>query len=110
MDLLTLLWRDSRRTAGVAVVAGMIGGAGGVGLIALIQASLNRGDAPAHELAWAFAGLCVVVLLTRIASQAILIRLSQGTLFRLHEQLSRQILAAPCGRWKRSAPPACSPA
>ncbi len=94
MDLLALLWRDSRGTAGVAVAAGAIGGAGGVGLIALIQASLNRG-APSYELAWAFAGLCVVVLLTRIASQAILIRLSQGTLFRLHEQLSRQILAAP---------------
>ena len=70
-------------------------GAGGVGLIALIQASLGRGDASISRLAWAFVGLCGVALLTRIVSQALLIRLSQGTVFRLHEQLSRQILATP---------------
>ena len=46
-------------------------------------------------LVWGFTGLCLVVLLSRIASEVLLTHLGQGTIFALHMHLSRQILAAP---------------
>jgi putative ATP-binding cassette transporter len=115
MNLVRLLLSSSRRTALLAVAAGLAGGAASVGLIALIHAALNRSDGlislihavlhrdspEAGALAWGFAGLCLVVLLTRIASQALLIRLAQGSVFRLHTGLSRRILDVPLGRLER---------
>src|SRR5262249_18552190 len=82
-------------TVVVAVAAGLAGGAGSVGLLALVHAALSGDDASAGPFAWGFAGLCLAVLLARIASQALLIRLGQGSVFRLYTHLSRQILAAP---------------
>src|SRR5262245_29029527 len=101
MNLVRLLLRSSRRTVLLAVAAGLAGGAASVGLIALIHAALNRDGPGAGPLAWGFAGLCLVVLLTRVASQALLIRLGQGSVFRLHTGLSRRILDVPLGRLER---------
>src|SRR5919204_2869118 len=98
MNLVRLLLRSSRWTVVLAVAAGLAGGAGSVGLIALIHAALSREDSPSALLVWGFAGLCLAVLLTRIASQALLIRLAQGSVFRLVTSLSRQILAVPLRR------------
>jgi putative ATP-binding cassette transporter len=95
MNLVQLLLNASRGTVTLAVAAGLAGGAGSVGLLVLIQAALSRGDRPTFSLAGGFATLCLVVLLTKVASQALLIRLSQGAVFRLYERLSRQVLATP---------------
>src|SRR5262249_29741070 len=89
MNLVQLLLRSSRRTTLLAVAAGLAGGACSVGLIALIQAALASAEASAGLLAWGFAGLCLAVLLTRVASQALLIRLAQGSVARLYTHLSR---------------------
>jgi putative ATP-binding cassette transporter len=115
MNLVRLLLSTSRWTVLLAVAVGLAGGAASVGLIALIHAALNRsvglialihaalnrGNPNAGALAWGFAGLCLVVLLTRIVSQALLIRLAQGSVFRLHTGLSRRILEVPLGRLER---------
>src|SRR5262245_46232657 len=101
MSLVRLLLHASRWTVLLAVAAGLAGGAASVGLIASIHAALNRGDVAAGPLAWTFVALCVVVLLTRIASQALLIRLAQGSVFRLHTSLSRRILDVPLSRLER---------
>jgi putative ATP-binding cassette transporter len=95
MNLVRILLNSSRWTVILAVAAGLAGGAGSVGLLVLIQVALSRGEGPRLTLACGFVSLCVLVLLTKVASQALLIRLSQGAVYRLYERLSRQILAAP---------------
>jgi putative ATP-binding cassette transporter len=94
MNLVRLLLNSSRGTVVLAVAAGLAGGAGSVGLLALVHAALS-GETSAGALAGGFAGLCLAVLLARVASQALLIRLGQGSVFRLYTHLSRRILAAP---------------
>jgi putative pyoverdin transport system ATP-binding/permease protein len=101
MNLVRLLLRSSRRAVVLAVAAGLAGGAGSVGLIGLIQAALARDGASAGWLAWGFAGLCLVVLLTRVASQALLVHLAQDSVFRLYTRLSREILAVPLRQFER---------
>jgi putative ATP-binding cassette transporter len=95
MNLVRMLLNSSRGTVALAVAAGLVGGAGSVGLLVLIQAALSRDRGPSFTLACGFVNLCLVVLVTKVVSQALLIRLSQGAVFRLYERLSRQILAAP---------------
>jgi putative ATP-binding cassette transporter len=79
----------------LAGAAGLAGGAGSVGLIALIHAALRREGASPRLLVWGFVALCLAVLLTRVVSQALLIRLAQGSVFHLCTDLSRQILVVP---------------
>lgn len=69
--------------------------AGSVGLIALIHAALSREDASPDLLVWGFVGLCLAVLLSRVVSHFLLIRLAQGSVFHLCTDLSRKILAVP---------------
>jgi putative ATP-binding cassette transporter len=95
VNVFKLLLGSSRWTAILALVAGLVGGAAGVGLIALIQFALGVQDVPVGRLVAAFAGLCLAVLVTRAASQTLLIRLAQNSVFRLYTRLSRAMLAVP---------------
>jgi putative ATP-binding cassette transporter len=79
----------------LACAAGLAGGAGSVGLIALIHTALIQEGASPILLVYGFTGLCLAVLITRVVSQALLIRLAQGSVFRLCTNLCRQILAVP---------------
>jgi putative pyoverdin transport system ATP-binding/permease protein len=101
MNLVQLLLRSSRRTVVLAVAAGLAGGACSVGLIALIQVALGSDGPSAGRLVWGFAGLCLAVLLTRAASQALLIRLAQESVSQLYEHLSREILAVPLREFEK---------
>ena len=94
MNLLRLLLRSSKWTVLLAAAAGLAGGAASVGLIALIQVALAR-EGTSSGMLLAFAGLCLAALFARIASQALMIRLAQGSTYRLYVHLSRQILAVP---------------
>lgn len=93
MSLIQFLLRASRRTVLIAILAGLAGGVCTSLLIALIHSALSSGRRSSH--AWAFAGLCAGMLLTKAASQIFLTRLSQGAFLDLRMRLSRQILAAP---------------
>jgi putative ATP-binding cassette transporter len=92
MKLLRLLLRSSKRGVLLSTLTGLAGGAGSVGLIALIHIALSREESSAVLLAGGFAGLCLAVLFSRIASQTLMIRLGQNSVFRLYTHLSRQIL------------------
>src|SRR4051812_39498398 len=93
MNLLRLLLRTSGRSVAFAVALGMAGGLASAGLIALIQHAL-AGQTAAPIIA-AFAGLCGVVLVTKIASQAVLVRLGHQAVHDLYLHLSRRVLAVP---------------
>ena len=95
MKLIQFLLRTFRSTVILAVAVGLIAGMSGAGLIALINIRLSKAEMSGRGLAWSYAGMAVIVLITNIVSQLLLIRLAQATSFDLRMRLSRQVLAAP---------------
>lgn len=93
----------ARRTVAAAVLVGAVSGAGSVALLALIHRALDQG-ATARAGGLAFAGLCVLVTVSRVGSQLLVARLGQGMVMRLRLRLSRQILAAPLARLEALGP------
>lgn len=95
MKIIFFLFRYSQRLVILAVIAGVISGASNTGLLALITVALTGGSLSGMTLVWAFIGLCVMVALSRIASELLLTHLGQGALINLRLQLSRKILSVP---------------
>lgn len=95
MKLFLFLIHYSRRTAVLAILAGVISGASSTGMLALINASLRDSGPSRTTLMWAFVALCVMLPLARFFSESLLIRLGQGALLELRMRLCRQILATP---------------
>jgi putative ATP-binding cassette transporter len=106
MRLVSFLLRESRGVVVLSVLAGVVGGLSGVGLIALIQAELSRETASARALGAAFAGLCLVMALTRTVAQASMVRLAQGSVSKLSLHLCRAILAVPLRQFEALDPAA----
>jgi putative pyoverdin transport system ATP-binding/permease protein len=94
MNLIYFLLRSSWRMVAIAIVTGFLSGGSSAGLIALIGHAMGSGAASASTaIAWGFAGLALVALLTSILARVVLIHLSQNAIFQLQMRLSRQILA-----------------
>jgi putative ATP-binding cassette transporter len=95
MKLIKFMLLSSWRIVLLATLVGGISGAASVGTegSGLRRAACTSAIMP--TLAWAFAGLCVLVLTTQIASQWLLIRLSLGATKRLSQHLCERILDAP---------------
>lgn len=94
MNLIYFLLRSSWRMVAIAIVTGFLSGGSSAGLIALIGYAMGSGVAsPSTAIAWGFAGLALVALLTSILARVVLIHLSQNAIFQLQMRLSRQILA-----------------
>lgn len=99
MELFRFIARYSRRTAILAIVAGLIGGGCHTALLAVINSALrDPANAAKTSLVWIFAGLCVVLPVMRFFSEYLLLRLGQDALLEMRLQLSRQILASPLRR------------
>ena len=105
MKLFLFLLHYSRRTAILAILAGIVSGASSTGMLALINASLRRNGPAAGKLIWAFVALCLMLPLARFISETLLIRLGQGALLELRMRLSRQILATPLRRLEEFGAP-----
>src|ERR1700755_1661723 len=103
MKLLSFLMRNSRGTVVLAVVAGIVSGACNTAMLALITLVLSRSN-PDARLGWAFAGLCALAPLARFASEMLLVRLGQRSVFDLRMQLSRRILSVPLRRLEEIGP------
>ncbi|MBW4490836.1 MAG: cyclic peptide export ABC transporter [Trichocoleus desertorum ATA4-8-CV12] len=95
MNLVYLLLKTSWVSVVLAMLTGLLGGASSTGLIALINTTLSSQNPPTAALMQRFAALGLVLLLSTIASQILLARLAQGSIFELRLLLSRQILASP---------------
>ncbi|HEX8089501.1 MAG TPA: cyclic peptide export ABC transporter [Blastocatellia bacterium] len=104
MKMLSFLLKKSRGTAVLAILAGLIAGISNTALLALINTVLTRAEQPSSTLAWGFIWLCALMLLARIVSQALLIRISVDSSFILRMQLSRKILAAPFRQLEQLGP------
>nr|WP_290227669.1 cyclic peptide export ABC transporter [Trichocoleus desertorum] len=95
MNLVYLLLKTSWVSVIFAMLTGLLGGASSTGLIALINRTLTSQNPANAALIWNFTALGLVLLLSTIASQILLARLAQGSIFELRLLLSRQILASP---------------
>ena len=97
--------RGARLTSGGVILAGAVSGLCNAGLLALINGFLaqpsRRHDA---ALVWGFAGLCVLLPVSRFASGALLLRLAGRAGFELRMQLARKILAAPLRKLEELGP------
>lgn len=94
MQLISFLLGASRKLVAIAIITGFLSGASSAGLIALISRTLGANGNSVSQIAWAFAGLSIVALLTGIVSQVVLIQLAQNAVFNLRMQLGRQILSS----------------
>jgi len=94
MNLIWLLLRASWSTVAIAVFTGLLSGGCSARIIALINDAISS-NGKASSLAWSFALLALTALITNIFSQVLLIRLSQGTIYKLRMSLSSRILSSP---------------
>ncbi len=99
LQLVAYLFRSSksmrypRVLVGALIAAGVIAGVASTALIALITTSLGSARLPSSGLY--FTALCVLLPLSRFASQYLLVRLAQQITFELRVSLSRRILSSP---------------
>lgn len=96
--------RYSRVMLGVVIVAGLISGIATTGLIALINRALTGGSLQAREMKVGFGVLCIGLPVFRFVSQALLVRLTQQTLYQMRLGWCRRILATPIRRLEQLGP------
>lgn len=104
MNLLKFLWGNSRKLVVVAIATSIVCGLATAGLVACIHAALSQVASVSVQIAWAFAGLCTLSLLSGIVAQVILVHISQGAIYDLRMRLSRQILGTPLRDLERIGP------
>jgi putative ATP-binding cassette transporter len=95
MNLIWLLLRASWFTVAIAVFTGLLSGGCSALLIALINHAVSSNGSSTTTLVWSFAGLALVIQITGFVSQFLLIRLSQGAIYKLRMRLSSWILSCP---------------
>lgn len=95
MKLLSFLIKYSPRIVLLALLAGTLSGISNTALLALINLALKHDAPPSGSLLWVFAGLCLILPVTKFTSEYLLTNLGQKALLKLRMQLSRQILSTP---------------
>ncbi len=95
MTLMRFLLRVSKTSFFLSVIAGLISGISTTLVVTVINETLQRPPEQRSGLIWAFAGLCVIVLLSKVIAEVLLIRLAARTVFRLRMELSQQIIQTP---------------
>lgn len=104
MEMIPFLLRRSRWVLISSMLAGLAAGSGGVGLIAVINSALDRKQSSIPDLGWLFAALCALLLLARVTSAILLMRLGQNVILDLRIELSRAVLSAPLARLQKLGP------
>lgn len=105
MNLIYLLLRSNKSILAIAVFAGLVSGASSTQLIALINSAISSNTTNSDILAWSFAGFALMMVLGRLVSGLLIVRLSQKVIFDTRLFLSRQILSAPLRYLEELGPP-----
>src|SRR5882757_3579628 len=95
MNLLRFLFRSARGLTLLTGLAALLSGACNAGLIALVNAILNRPEIPAGIMIWSFVALGLGKTVTSFLSQVILAKYSQAAIAHLRRSLAQKILAVP---------------
>lgn len=103
-DLIRFLLRNARVVKhapllmGLILLAGVISGGSNAVLLAMINHSLSNGASVSGTFIFFFVALCLLLPLSRFASEAMLLTLSSKAMLELRIHLSRRILSAPLRR------------
>ncbi len=101
MDLLILMAKRSWRALLIASVTGLICGLAAAGLIATINHSLEVFDRLRPMDGLYFAGLVVLVAVSRVISDVSLLRLGQGAVHDMRLHLSAKLVDTPYAKLQR---------
>jgi putative ATP-binding cassette transporter len=93
-EVLTFLFRRSRRSFFFAFVAGVVSGVCSAALLALISSALDHSE-PNRSGFVVFLSLCLLALFTKVMSERLLIAVGQESLLELRIGLSQDILEIP---------------
>ena len=111
MKMIYFLLRYSREikySRGILILAmltGIVSGLINTALLALINYALNNRGPAVPNLVLGFIALCLVLPLTKLVSEVLLLRLTQGVMLDLRLHLSRRILSAPLRLLEELKPP-----
>jgi putative ATP-binding cassette transporter len=95
----------SRSIVVLVIVTGVIGGICNTALLAIINATLTSSSVSKTALAWSFAVVCILLPVTRFASEVLLARLSAGAAYDLRMYLGKRILSTPLRRLEELGAP-----
>jgi len=87
--------RGARLIIVVVMIAGALSGLCNAGFLVIINSALKDPSHRTAAMVWSFAGLCVMLPVSRFVSGALLLKLAGRAGFEMRTQLARKILAAP---------------
>src|SRR6266850_1199658 len=105
MKLFSFLVRQSPSALILAVLTGIVSGAASAALMALVNQTLVPVASPSETLGWAFVGITATVLISRLSSKLLLLRLSTRAVFNMRMHLCRRILLSPLREIERHGSP-----
>ena len=94
MEIMKYLFQRAKSRVLIATFAGILSGICHVLLLSMVSKAAAQGRL-AIALVWTYAGLALLLPVTRVYSQILLSRLSQDAVFDVRLRLCRQILGAP---------------
>lgn len=100
MKIISFIYRYSKRTFILAALAGIVAGLSSAGLLALLMVALRNEQPASLTLAWYFAGMLVVSVLSNVFSRFLLIKISQQVPYELRLRLSRQAFNVPLRKFE----------
>jgi putative ATP-binding cassette transporter len=89
------LWRYSPGRVAAAMALTILSGFSGVALLALANIVLQGRAISREVIIWSFVGLCLLLPLSRFASEILISRLAQRAVFDLQVRLPKKIAGAP---------------
>lgn len=104
MKLFTILFQSASKFTWIAVFISLFDGIASIGLVAMVQQVLSSGGSASLQQIGIFVGLCVTVLVTKIASQIVLTRIAERSVSAILMSLCRRIAAAPLRDLERIGP------
>jgi putative ATP-binding cassette transporter len=98
MGIIKFFLNYSRKIVVFSVLAAVVSGACNAALLAVINNLLKREGVTRSVLLLGFAGLCILLPVSRYISEILLSDLGQDSLYSLRLRISRQVLATPLRR------------
>ena len=108
MILIKFILRTCRRMMILTTITALISGACNAGLIALMNAALNRTNSRSELLIWGFVAMGLGKVISNFVSQVMLASFSRGRSENFGGISSAKFSPCRCVSWRRLAPPASS--
>lgn len=103
IKLMLQLYRQSWYLVALAMLGGIVSGSSGAALVAMIGQAIERRDATLAT-ALAFGGMCLLHLMSKVASELALLRVSQDMILKLRISLSQKVLSTPLKKLQSYGP------